>query len=185
MNTRYVLTLCTALVIGGALITGSANALDKADEKTPINDSWLTSKTQIALFADARVKGSEINVETTQGTVMIRGKVDTHAAKQAAEQIAKGIYGVKTVKNELQVVAPSKREATNDKDDAITARVKTQIAKDANLMKANLYVQTNAGVVSLNGDVPDFLTSAQASWTAWQIPGVKSVQNYLTVKENA
>lgn len=43
MNTRYVLTLCTALVVGGALITGSANALGKADEKTPINDSWLTS----------------------------------------------------------------------------------------------------------------------------------------------
>ena len=37
MNTRYVLTLCTALVVGGALITGSANALGKADEKTPIN----------------------------------------------------------------------------------------------------------------------------------------------------
>ena len=27
MNTRYVLTLCTALVIGGALITGSAHAM--------------------------------------------------------------------------------------------------------------------------------------------------------------
>jgi osmotically-inducible protein OsmY len=185
MNTRYVLTLCTALVLGGALLTGSANALGKADEKTPINDSWLTSKAQIALFADARVKGSEITVETTQGTVEIRGKVDTHAAKQAAEETAKQIYGVKSVKNKLQVVAPPKREATDDKDGAITARVKTQIAKDANLMKANLYVQTNAGVVSLNGDVPDFLTSAQASWTAWQIPGVKSVQNYLTVKENA
>ena len=34
MNTRYVLTLCTALVIGGVLITGSANARDKSDEKT-------------------------------------------------------------------------------------------------------------------------------------------------------
>jgi len=34
MNTRYVLTLCTALVIGGALIAGSANARDKADENT-------------------------------------------------------------------------------------------------------------------------------------------------------
>ena len=34
MNTRYVVTLCTALVIGGALITGSAHARDKADEKT-------------------------------------------------------------------------------------------------------------------------------------------------------
>ena len=185
MNTRYVLTLCTALVIGGALITGSANALGKADEKTPINDSWLTSKTKIALFADARVKGSEINVETAQGAVMIRGKVDTDAAKQAAEGIAKGIDGVKSVKNELQVVAPSKREATDDKDDAITTRVKAQIAKDANLMKADIHTQTNAGVVSLSGEVQDFLTSAQASWTVWQVPGVKSVKNDLTVKEKA
>src|SRR4051794_2452209 len=63
MNTRYVLTLCTALVIGGALITGSAHALSKTGDKTPITDTWLTAKTKIALFSDARVKGSEINVE--------------------------------------------------------------------------------------------------------------------------
>jgi hyperosmotically inducible protein len=189
MNTRTVLTLCTVLVIGGALITGSANALGKADEKTPIdnaiNDAWLTAKTKIALFADARVKGSEINVETTQGAVMIRGKVDSDAAKQAAEDIAKGLDGVKTVKNELQVVAPSKREAIDDKDEAITARVNEQIAKDAQLKNAGIRAQTNAGVVSLTGEVPDLMTSAQASWSAWQVPGVKSVKNDLTVKEKA
>jgi hyperosmotically inducible protein len=185
MNTRYVLTLCTALVVGGALLTGSANALGKADEKTPINDSWLTSKTKIALFADARVKGSEINVETTQGVVMIRGKVDSDAAKQAAEGIAKGIDGVKSVKNDLQVIAPSKREAIDDKDAAITTRVNEQIAKDSSLRKAGIQAQTNAGVVSLSGEVQDLMTSAQASWTAWQVPGVKSVKNDLTVKEKA
>jgi hyperosmotically inducible periplasmic protein len=183
MNTRYVLTLCTALVVGGALIAGSAQALGKADEKTPINDSWITAKTKIALFADSRVKGSEINVETSQAAVMIRGKVDSDAAKQAAEGIAKGVNGVKTVKNELQVVAPSKREATDDKDDAITARVNGQIEKDAQLRKAGIHAQTNAGVVSLTGEVQDLMTSAQASWTAWQVPGVKSVKNDLTVKE--
>jgi hyperosmotically inducible protein len=185
MTTRNLLTLCTALVLGGALITGSANALGKADEKTPINDSWVTSKTKIALFADARVKGSEINVETTQGLVMIRGKVDSDAAKQAAEGIAKGINGVKSVKNELQVVAPSKREAIDDKDDAITSRVNEQIAKDAYLKKAGIHAQTNAGVVSLSGEVQDLMSSAQASWIAWQVPGVKSVKNDLTVKEKA
>jgi hyperosmotically inducible periplasmic protein len=183
MNTRYVLTLCTVLVVGGALIAGSAQALGKADEKTPINDSWITAKTKIALFADSRVKGSEINVETSQAAVMIRGKVDSDAAKQAAEGIAKGVNGVKTVKNELQVVAPSKREATDDKDDAITARVNGQIEKDAQLKKAGIHAQTNAGVVSLTGEVQDLMTSAQASWTAWQVPGVKSVKNDLTVKE--
>jgi hyperosmotically inducible protein len=185
MTTRYVLTLCTALVIGGALITGSANARGKADEKTPMNDSYLTAKTKIALFADSRVKGSEINVETTQGAVMIRGKVDSDAAKQAAEDITKGLDGVKTVKNELQVVAPSKREAIDDKDDAITTRVNEQIAKDSQLKKAGIHAQTNAGVVSLTGEVPDLMTSAQASWSAWQVPGVKAVKNDLTVKEKA
>jgi hyperosmotically inducible protein len=183
MNTRYVLALCTALVVGGALLTGSANALGKADEKTPINDSWLTSKTKIALFADARVKGSEINVETIQGVVMIRGKVDSDTAKQAAEGIAKGIDGVKSVKNDLQVIAPSKREAIDDKDAAITTRVNEQIAKDSSLKQAGIHAQTNAGVVSLSGEVQDLMTSAQASWTAWQVPGVKSVKNDLTVKE--
>jgi len=185
MNTRYVLTLCTALVIGGALITGSAHAVSKADEKTPINDTWMTAKTKIALFADPRIKGSEINVETTQGLVMIRGKVDSDEAKQAAEGIAKGIDGVKSVKNELQVVAPSKREAIDDKDASITSRVNAQIAKDSYLKDAGIHAQTNAGVVSLSGEVSSLMTSAQASWTAWQVPGVKSVKNYLTVKENA
>ncbi len=185
MNTRYVLTLCMAVVIGGAFIAGSAQAVSKTDEKTAMNDSWITAKTKIALFADSRVKGSEIKIETTQGLVMIRGKVDSDAVKQTAEGIAKGIDGVKSVKNELQVVAPSKREAMDDKDDAITARVNEQIAKDSHLKKAGIHAQTNAGVVSLTGEVQDLMTSAQASWTAWQVPGVKSVKNDLTVKEKA
>ena len=114
MHTRTVLTFCTAVVIGGALLTGSA--FGRAEERN-MSDSWITAKTKIALFADSRVKGSDINVATTDGAVIIRGKVDTDAAKQAAEGIAKGIEGAKTVKNDLQVVAPTKREAVDDKDD--------------------------------------------------------------------
>ncbi|HSB43574.1 MAG TPA: BON domain-containing protein [Nitrospira sp.] len=185
MQTRTVLTFCAALMIGGALLTGSANALGKADEKTPGNDAYVTAKTKIALFADARVKGSEINVETNQGAMMLRGKVDSDTAKQAAEGIAKGIDGVKSVKNDLQVVAPAKREAIDDKDEAITKRVNEQISKDPSLTKAGIHAQTNAGVVSLSGEVQDLMSSAQASSIAWQVPGVKSVKNDLTVKEKA
>jgi hyperosmotically inducible protein len=185
MNTRYILTLCTALVVGATLIAGSAPAADKATEKTPINDTWITAKTKIALAADGRVKGRQIEVETTQGVVMLRGKVDSDVAKQAAGDITKMLDGVKTVKNELQVVAPSKREAVEEKDEAITARVKEHFAKDAHLKKADIAIQTNAGVVSLTGEVRDIMTSANASWTAWFVSGVKSVKNDLTVKEKA
>jgi hyperosmotically inducible protein len=72
-----------------------------------------------------------------------------------------------------------------DKDDAVTTRVKEHIAKDSGLRGAHIAVQTNAGVVSLTGEVRDFLTSANASWVAWQVAGVKSVKNDLTVKEKA
>ncbi|HEU4683509.1 MAG TPA: BON domain-containing protein [Nitrospira sp.] len=150
-----------------------------------MSDSWITAKTRIALFADSQVKGSDISVATTDGAVILRGKVDTDTAKQSAEGIAKGIEGAKTVKNDLQVVAPSRREVTNDKDEAITARVNEQIAKDTQLKNAGIKAQTNAGVVSLTGEVPDLITSAQASSSAWQVPGVKSVKNDLTVKEKA
>jgi hyperosmotically inducible protein len=183
MKTRYLVTICTAMVVGATLIAAPATAAGKADEKTPIEDSWVTAKTKIALFADARVKGRQVNVETKKGLVMIRGKVDSDEAKKAAEEIAKMVDGVKSVKNELQVVAPSKREAVEEKDDAITARVKKQIAKESKLKNADIDVKTNAGVVSLTGEVPDILTSAHASWTAWKVHGVKSVKNDLTLKE--
>ncbi len=183
MKIRYLITLGTAMGVVAALMAAPAFATGKADERTPINDSWLTSKTKIALFADARVKGRQIDVETQQGRVIIRGKVDSDAAKDAAEEITKGIDGVKSVKNELQVVAPSKREAVEAKDDAVTARVKEDFAKDSRLKKADIDVKTNAGVVSLTGEVPDIVTSAYASWTAWIVPGVKSVKNDLTLNE--
>lgn len=191
MKTHYLATLCAALVVGAALIAVPATALDISKEKALVSDSWLTAKTKIALAADSRVKGGQIEVETTEGRVVLRGKVDSDAAKRAAEGITAGLDGVKTVKNELQIVAPSIRDAIEEKDEAITVRVKERIVKDLDLMKnsrlkdADINVQTNAGVVTLTGEVPDITTSAQASWTTWQVPGVKSVKNDLTVKEKS
>ena len=98
MNTRSILTLSTALVLGGTLMTASAFA--RAEEKN-MSDSWITAKTKIALFADSRVKGSDINVATTDGAVIIRGKVDTDTAKRAAEGVAKGIDGAKTMQERI------------------------------------------------------------------------------------
>jgi hyperosmotically inducible periplasmic protein len=189
MKPHYLVTLCAGLVVGAALIAVPATAVDISKEKTLVRDSWLTAKTKIALAADSRVKGRQIEVETTEGRVMLRGKVDSDVAKRAAEGITAGLDGVRTVKNELQIVAPSTREAVEEKDEAITVHVKEYIAKDSSQMKdsrlkdSNINVHTNAGVVTLTGEVPDITTSAQASWTTWQVPGVKSVKNDLKVKE--
>ena len=77
----------------------------------------------------------------------------------------------------------SKREAVEDKDDAITAHVKKQLAKESSLKNADIDVKTNTRLVSLTGEVPDISTSAHVSWAAWKVHGVQSVKNELTLKE--
>lgn len=37
------------------------------ETKTMVSDTWITSKTKISLFADERVKGTQISVDTTKG----------------------------------------------------------------------------------------------------------------------
>lgn len=157
---------------------------DTAATTTQVKDSWTTAKTKIAIFGDDRVRGTQVNVETNKGVVILRGKVDSDGAKKAAEEIARRTEHVKGVENELQVVAPRNREAVEDKDELITKRVKQQLKRDASLRKAGIGVKTNAGVVSLTGKVRNITVSAQASEVAWSTPGVHSVKNDLRLKDS-
>ena len=120
MNTRTALIVCATLVIGGLVLTGLAMGLGNANEPTALNDVWLTAKTKTALFTDARVMGREIHVESAQGLVMIRGNVSSDETKKTVEGIANRIDGVKSVKNDLQVVRPFNREVIKDNHEAGT-----------------------------------------------------------------
>ena len=120
MNIWTALIVCGALVIGGVVVTGWANGLGNVNEHTALNDIWLTTRTKIALFTNTRVMGREINVESTQGLVMIRGNVSSDETKKTVENITKGIDGVKSVQNDLQVVRLFSREVIKDKPGVIT-----------------------------------------------------------------
>lgn len=67
------------------------------------NDSWLWFKTRAALLSTTGIRESTINVDVVNDVVTLRGTVETAAEKTKAEQVAKGIDGVKSVKNELKV----------------------------------------------------------------------------------
>jgi osmotically-inducible protein OsmY len=173
----------TAGSLAALLLAGGLGAAGAKDSK--MSDSWITAKTKMSLAADGRVKGRQVSVETDNGLVLLRGKVDTAQAKAAAEQIASGIDDVKGVRNELQVVKPSVRHEVAQSDDAITKRVKHTLSTEKALRKADISVKVNDGVVSLSGEAPDFLTSARASWDAWKVDGVRSVKNDLQIKDTA
>lgn len=184
-------TLMMALVAGlvavAPLTAGAQDKMDKAvdktksvtqDAKVAVTDSWLTSKTKIALFSDDRVKGSQVKVETVDGVVHLRGKVDSAEAKAAATSIAQGTEGVKSVKNDLQVVSPGARKAVDAKDADIAKAVESRLGRESDLKKVD--VRTDSGVVTLTGEVPTIGASAKASEVARGVNGVRSVKNQLT-----
>lgn len=148
------------------------------DAKTVISDSWLTAKTKVALYADERVKGGQVSVETVNGTVTLRGKVDSGEAKAAAASVAQAVDGVKSVRNDLQVVPPGDRKAVDASDKDITSQVEGRLSKDAQLKKVD--VRTDRGAVILTGAVPSIGASARASELARGVPGVRFVKNQLT-----
>ena len=68
-----------------------------------VNDSWLWFKTRTALLTTSDLRDSTINVDVVNDVVTLRGSVANAAQKAKAEQVAKGIDGVKSVKNQLSV----------------------------------------------------------------------------------
>lgn len=61
----------------------------------------------------------EINVESAPGLVMIRGNMSSDETKTAAEGIANGIDGCKSVQSDLHVVRPSHCEVSKDNHEAV------------------------------------------------------------------
>jgi hyperosmotically inducible periplasmic protein len=113
--------------------------------QTGVTDSWVTAKTKIDLFADERIKGRQISVETVHGAVTLHGKVDFEWGKDLGATIAQAAYGAKSVKSHLQVVPPSDRPVVDASDEEIARQVEGRLSQDGRFKKVG--VRTDGGKV--------------------------------------
>jgi hypothetical protein len=95
-----VLFLC---LISVATVLGCAGSRTSQTTGEMVDDSVIAAKVKAALYADDEVKGTQVEVETFKGTVQLSGFVDTQIQSQKAERIARGVRGVKAVKNNITV----------------------------------------------------------------------------------
>jgi osmotically-inducible protein OsmY len=68
-----------------------------------IDDSVITTKVKSLLAADDFLKLFQISVESRKGIVQLSGFVDSQKAVDKAGQIARGVKGVNSVRNDLIV----------------------------------------------------------------------------------
>lgn len=78
------------------------------------DDLWIWTKTRTALATAEDLRDSSISVDVDNDVVTLSGTVPTDAQKAKAEQVARNVEGVKSVKNELHVA----REATGTNKNA-------------------------------------------------------------------
>jgi len=68
-----------------------------------VDDAVITTKVKAAVLEEPSLKSAEINVETSKGRVQLSGFVRSRADINKAVEVAKGVKGVKSVKNDMIV----------------------------------------------------------------------------------
>jgi hyperosmotically inducible protein len=101
----HILTILLSVGTPVAFLSLSGCAGTSTRESTGeyVDDSALTGKVKAAFAKDDDVKARDVQVETFKGTVQLSGFVNTAEEKSRAAQIAKGVPGVKSVKNNITV----------------------------------------------------------------------------------
>jgi osmotically-inducible protein OsmY len=102
---RFQSAIAQSVIAGVLLVSVAACAPTATHEGTGeyIDDSVITSKVKAAFAADPTVKATQVKVETFKGTVQLSGFVDSRESAQRAVEIARGIKGVKSVKNDTVI----------------------------------------------------------------------------------
>lgn len=82
--------------------------------------------------------------------------------------------------------AESAAEKTGEflSDSALTAKVKTALIAEKDLESMAINVESNAGVVTLSGELPTAASIVRAENAAKAVKGVKAVHNNLTVEKS-
>lgn len=99
----FLLSGCTALVVGGAAAGGYQLGKDEREPAVVASDSAITTKIKGKYVVDSAVSVFNISVRTYAGVVTLTGTVGNYVARDQAGRIAKGTKGVAAVNNQIVV----------------------------------------------------------------------------------
>jgi hyperosmotically inducible protein len=146
-----------------------------------MSDMWITTAAKVRLIANDQTPATAINVDTQNGTVTLFGMVPSAAAKSAAEAEVKKIDGVKSVRNQLQVVAPSAKDTIEATDEQIRETIAKKLDKST-IDDSDIQVEVTGGVVRLKGEVGRQTDRLRALTMARATNGVRSVMDEIVVR---
>jgi hyperosmotically inducible periplasmic protein len=178
---RTLVAIGVAAALSASLVAG-AQTPHSDSAGAAISDTAITAKVKSSFVGDDRLKGSHIKVVTTNGVVTLTGTAPTSDSKSAAEELAQGVSGVKSVDDQVSSAQSSgsvdKALAKTERvgsDSWITTKVKSSIMADSMSKGFDVHVKTMHGVVMLRGTLPNSDAVAHVKDIAGKVEHVKSV----------
>jgi osmotically-inducible protein OsmY len=144
-------------------------------ENSTARDLWITSAAKMRLMANSETPALEINVDTSNGVVTLFGSVPSEQSKQAAGNEVRKVGGVKSVNNDLQIVAAAHADQVAEKDTVIKAAIEKRLAAHDDLEDSDIDVEVSSGVARLTGSIDSQIDRLTALTAASGTPGVRAV----------
>jgi len=150
------------------------------------SDAWIAWKIRYQLLVRGSVSNRDTKVYVNEGLVSLTGTATTAAEKELVGIYAAEVDGVKSVKNDILVLAApgdAKKTVAESIDAAsITTQVKYALLNHKSTSALKTKVSTNEGIVSITGIAANDAEKSLVGKLAESIRGVKSVNNDMTVK---
>lgn len=100
MNTRLTVS---SILLAALLVVNGCTSLTGQTTGQYVDDTTITTSVKAKLTAEKAANFTRIDVDTTNQVVTLNGIVESADQKAKAEQLARQVSGVKSVKNNLQV----------------------------------------------------------------------------------
>jgi osmotically-inducible protein OsmY len=174
-------------------VASTAGSMERAGERADmeLTDAWITTKIQSRFFADDEVKGRDIDVDTNDGVVTLKGSVGSRSERNHAVAIARSTEGVKDVREELTVSSANRETRGTSgrmntagakiEDSWITTKIQASYFAAPEVKGRNINVDTRNGVVTLGGAVESPAAKEAAVQLAQETDGVTKVVDNLKI----
>jgi|OpeIllAssembly_1097287.scaffolds.fasta_scaffold73375_2 osmotically-inducible protein OsmY len=86
-----------------AVLAACAGSPTRESTGEYIDDTLITSKVKAKLVESSDVSAAAVNVETFKGIVQLSGFASSTSERVKAEELARGVEGVKQVKNDIRL----------------------------------------------------------------------------------
>ena len=95
----------SALLLAVLLVSmlGCASTPQREGTGEYVDDTVITTKVKAAILNEPSLKVAQINVETFKGVVQLSGFVSSQAAINKAVEVARGVGGVTSVRNDMRL----------------------------------------------------------------------------------